>query len=94
MTGINDYKSLPKLQTALANARAVAKTLESDYGFTVHLLENLSRTDILDIFGKLRETLVETDNLLIDYAGHGWFDQQSGRGYWLPVGARNDRRSR
>jgi len=92
--GINDYTSLPKLQTALADARAVAKTLESDYGFTVHLLENLSRADILDIFDELRETLVETDNLLIYYAGHGWFDQQSGRGYWLPVGARNDRRSR
>ena len=65
MICINDYKSLPKLQTALADARAVAKTLESDYGFTVHLLENLSRADILDIFDELRETLVETDNLSI-----------------------------
>ena len=92
--GINDYKSLPKLQTALADARAVAQTLEAAYGFTVHLLENPSRADILDIFDQLRETLVETDNLLIYYAGHGWLDQQSGRGYWLPVGARNDRRSR
>ena len=92
--GINDYKSLPKLKTALADARAVAEMLKTQYGFTVHLLENPSRGDILDKFDELRETLVESDNLLIYYAGHGWLDEQSERGYWLPVDARNDRRSR
>jgi hypothetical protein len=92
--GIDDYKSLPKLKTAVADARAVARTLKNDYGYTVHLLENPTRDDIIDKFDELRATLVEEDNLLIYYAGHGWRDEQSGRGYWLPRNARTDRRSR
>jgi len=92
--GINDYKTLPALKTAVADARAVANTLKSKYGFDVQLLENPSRDTIIDAFDELRETLTEQDNLIIYYAGHGWLDQQSGRGYWLPVDARQDRRSR
>ncbi len=92
--GIDDYKSLPKLKTAIADARAVAETLKRDYGYTIHLLENPTRGDIIDIFDELRENLSEDDNLLIYYAGHGWLDKQSGRGYWLPIDARSDRRSR
>ena len=68
--------------------------LIDSYGFTVHLLENPTRADVIDKFDELRSTLVEDDNLLIYYAGHGWLDEQSGRGYWLPVNARTDRRSR
>lgn len=92
--GINDYIELPKLKTALIDARAVADVLRDDYGYKVHLLENPSRGDIIDKFDELRETLVENDNLLIYYAGHGWLDKQSGRGYWLPKDAQEVRRSR
>tara|TARA_A100001037_G_scaffold205000_1_gene183397 strand:+ start:1724 stop:2344 length:621 start_codon:yes stop_codon:yes gene_type:complete len=72
----------------------VAATLENEYGYTIHLMENPTRADIIDKLDELRETLVEADNLLIYYAGHGWLDEKSGRGYWMPVNARNDRRSR
>ncbi len=92
--GINDYKNLPPLKTAVEDARAVAETLRAKYGFRVQLLENPSRDDIIDAFDELREALTEQDNLIIYYAGHGWLDPQSGRGYWLPVDARQDRRSR
>ncbi|MEX2615100.1 MAG: caspase family protein [Alphaproteobacteria bacterium] len=92
--GINDYKALPKLKTALTDARAVAKVLREDYGYTVRLMENPERDDIIDEFDRLRDTLTEDDNLLIYYGGHGWLDRQSGRGYWLPADAEEDRRSR
>ncbi len=92
--GINDYEALPALKTAVADARAVAQTLKSKYGFEVTLLLNPSRDDIIDAFDSLRDELTEQDNLIIYYAGHGWLDEQSGRGYWLPVDARKDRRSR
>ena len=92
--GINDYRALPKLKTALADARAVAKVLREDYGYTVRLMENPERDDIIDEFDRLRDTLTEDDNLLIYYGGHGWLDRQSGRGYWLPANTEEDRRSR
>ncbi len=92
--GINDYETLPQLKTAVADARAVASTLKANYGFKVTLLTNPSRDDIIDAFDELRDRLTEDDNLIIYYAGHGWLDDQSGRGYWLPADARKDRRSR
>ena len=72
----------------------MAATLKNEYGYTIHLMENPTRADIIDKLDELRETLVEAGNLLIYYAGHGWLDEQSGRGYWMPVNARNDWRSR
>lgn len=92
--GINDYASLPKLNTAIDDAETVAKTLEDLYGYTVTRLTNPTRADIIDAFDELRDELSEEDNLLIYYAGHGWLDQQTGAGYWMPVNARTDRRSR
>ncbi len=92
--GINDYSDLPKLNTAVTDARTIAKTLTELYGYSVTTLENPSRADIIDAFDDLRDKLTEQDNLLIYYAGHGWLDQQTGRGYWLPVNAKSDRRSR
>ncbi len=92
--GIDDYKHLTKLKTAINDARAVAKVLEQDYSFRVTLLENPDRTDILDTLDKYRETLAFGDNLLIYYAGHGWLDEASDRCYWLPVNARANHRSR
>ncbi|MDA0664316.1 MAG: caspase family protein [Proteobacteria bacterium] len=91
--GIDDYKTLPKLQTALTDAREVARTLETNYGYKVRLLENATRSDIIDALDDFRERLDVEDNLLIYYAGHGWRDEQNGRGYWLPAGAQEDRRS-
>ena len=92
--GINDYQNLPDLKTALDDARAVAEILEVDYEFKVTLLENPSRDDIVDKFDELRETLGYQDNLLIYYAGHGWLDEDSNRGYWLPADAKPNRRTR
>lgn len=92
--GINDYKNLPKLNTAVRDAQTVAKTLQDLYAFNVTLLTDPSRADIVDALDEYRELLAEEDNLLIYYAGHGWLDQQTQAGYWLPVNAKPDRRSR
>lgn len=88
--GINDYKYLPKLQTAVNDAKALADVLEKNYGFNVKLLTNPNRTDIISYFSYLRRTMTSKDNLLIYYAGHGWLDKQAEEGYWLPVDATQD----
>ena len=85
--GIDEYKHLPKLETAVRDAKAVAQVLEKDYGFKVRLLVNPDRLGIIDAFDEYRESLGGKDNLLIYYAGHGWLDEDADRGYWLPADA-------
>jgi uncharacterized caspase-like protein len=62
------------------------------YGFTVTLLTNATRAEIISALDSLRMRLTEHDNLLIYYAGHGVLDTGEGRGYWLPVNAQQDSR--
>ena len=88
--GNNDYRNLPKLETAVADAEAVSETLKSRYGFEVRLLRNASRADILRALNDFRAELTEEDNLLIYYAGHGYVDRQSETGFWQPIDADKD----
>ena len=91
--GNADYQDLPKLHTAVVDAEAVAKILDEEYGFRVKVLTDVTREDMIDAFDILREELGENDNLLVYYAGHGWLDEASSRGYWQPVNAQINRRS-
>jgi hypothetical protein len=88
--GNNDYRNLPKLETAVGDAEAVAEVLRRKYGFEVQLMRNATRTDILRALNQYRAGLTEEDNLLVYYAGHGWLDRQSSTGFWQPVDADAD----
>ncbi len=72
--GNNDYQNLPKLETAVGDAEAVAQVLKQNYGFEVRLMRNATRADILRALNKYRADLTDDDNLLVYYAGHGWLD--------------------
>ncbi len=91
--GNNAYKKLPKLNIAVGDARAVAAVLERDYGFSVSLLTDANEEAVIGTLANLRRTLTPQDNLLIYYAGHGVYDEEAERGYWLPVDADADNRS-
>ena len=90
--GIDDYQNLRKLTTAAHDADAVAALLQSQYGFTAAELRNgeATRDNILRAFADLRRTLTESDSLLIYYAGHGHFDRETSKAYWLLVDADAD----
>ena len=88
--GINDYDDLPKLKTAVNDARGVAELLQNEYGFDVNLLLNATRGDIIDALAAFRGRLGPNDNLLIYYAGHGVLDEYANQGYWLPIDAKKD----
>ena len=91
--GNNNYRSVTPLQTAVADAKTVGDLLRSEYGFNVTLLLDATRNQMLDAFDELRRKLNENDNLLVYYAGHGFLDTDSDRGFWLPVDADVDRRA-
>jgi uncharacterized caspase-like protein len=85
--GNNEYRELRNLETAINDAEAVTVLLERKYGFSVQLLTNADRYQILSALNDLRKSLTEKDNLLIYYAGHGDLDEVNVRGHWLPVDA-------
>jgi uncharacterized caspase-like protein len=51
---------------------------------------NADREDIMNGFNEVRAQLTTEDNLLIYYAGHGDFDKNVNKAYWLPVDAQPD----
>lgn len=87
VVGNNNYRHLPRLRTATADAQAIASLLKDKYEFKVKVLINATRADILVAINSYRRTLTIHDNLLIYYAGHGWLDRDADQGYWLPVNA-------
>jgi hypothetical protein len=83
--GNDHYRQWVPLNTAIADAIAVASLLKNRYGFQVTLLKDATRKDILKALNELRKTLTERDQLLIYYAGHGFLEPSIDRGYWIPI---------
>ena len=88
--GNNVYARWPSLQTPEQDARGVADILSKKYGFKTKVLLNATRFDVLQALNDFRKTLTENDNFLVYYAGHGHWEQQIQRGYWVPVDSDTD----
>ena len=78
----------PRLLTARQDAEAVADILEAKYGFeTVRLLdEQATLKNVLAAFDALA-ACTELDAVLVYYAGHGYYDEALGEGFWIPYDA-------
>jgi hypothetical protein len=90
--GNNNYddpdKLWPSLKTAVSDAEAVADILKTDYGFAeINLLKNATRRDIVKAFNQLAKTAQENDSVLVYYAGHGYLNEDTKEGFWIPVDA-------
>jgi hypothetical protein len=88
--GNSRYQHLDSLPSAVADAKAVSTLLDQKYGFEVKALYDADRYAILSALNDLRNSLHESDNLIVYYAGHGELDEVNQRGYWLPVDADRD----
>ncbi len=92
--GINKYdpadgEGWHPLDTARADAEAVAGILAGEYGFQVRTLLDgeASRAAILNALDEL--ATAGTDGAdLVYFAGHGAFDEKLNEGYWIPADAR------
>ena len=90
--GINKYndKKIPDLETAVNDAREIARILKHKYGFKVITLFDHKATK-KSIYNALRDIAYnakENDSVLIYYAGHGDLDRQYDDGWWIPSDAR------
>ncbi len=90
--GINTYKDpgIPDLDNPIRDAESVYKSLTTNYTFepeNISILKNPKRNEIIRELDALRGRITEEDNLLIFYAGHGYWDEDAEIGYWLPSDA-------
>ena len=74
----------------LNDAQKLYNTLIAQYTFdseNVKFLRNVVRKEIIIALDELSEIVTPSDNLLIFYAGHGYWDDRKETGYWLPADA-------
>ncbi|MEM6803134.1 MAG: caspase family protein [Bacteroidota bacterium] len=93
LIGVNEYKYWNRLHNAVKDCDDLSGVLTAEYQFKntdVITLYNrqATRENILETFESLQDKVGPNDNLLIYYAGHGFYDPQSELGYWVPVNAR------
>lgn len=95
LIGVEDYadQRINNLDYPIRDVENLKRVLVDTYQFeknNVTILKNPKRSSVISAFQKLREKLTEKDNLLIFFAGHGYFDPDQDMGYWLPADAVKD----
>lgn len=90
LIGNKKYRYLTPLRTTIDDVTVIANLLRTQYGFNTKLLLNANRSQILDAFNQLQKTIEPEDNLIIYYAGHGHYDKQAEKAYWLSVDAQKN----
>jgi hypothetical protein len=78
----DQYDNWPDLVNPVDDARSIAKVLKEKYGFEIEIVEN---PNLDDVFNKLAEyghkKFKPQDQLMIFFAGHGYFDENFGEGF-------------
>ncbi|MCU0443782.1 MAG: caspase family protein [Microscillaceae bacterium] len=92
---VQDYKDtrIATLTHPYFDAQNLREVIVENYQFAkedTRLLKNPTRSDILRTLDSLTRKLTRQDNLLVFYAGHGYWDGGLETGYWLPADARKD----
>lgn len=92
LIGVEEYsdEEINNLDKPIDDALMLYNTLTQYYTFEeddVTVLKNPGRSDIIMALDALSNKVTDTDNLLIFYAGHGYWDDTKKLGYWLPADA-------
>ncbi len=88
--GNNDYQDLdiPSLDEPIKDATKLYNVLITKYTFekpNVIFLKNATYEQLIQAFDDLSNKITKNDNLLVFYAGHGWWNEAKNLGYWLPT---------
>ena len=90
--GIDNYKDpeIMDLDKPVSDAGLLYVILTTHYLFhpgNVTFLKDPTRAEIIKELDRLSTRLTRQDNLVIFYAGHGYWDEQKESGFWLPSDA-------
>ncbi len=93
--GANDYidEQVPDLAQPISDAAKLGLALTSRYTFDpqdVIFIKNPTREQIINELDRLTRKVTKNDNLLVFYAGHGYWDKETDFGYWLPVDSKSN----
>jgi len=93
--GINNYTDpmINQLDYCIRDAESFYNTLTSRYTFekeNVKFLKNATNSDIVSALDYFAKTVRPTDNFLIFYAGHGYWNNKSEIGFWIPSDAQKN----
>ena len=91
-----DDNAIKDLNKPEKDAASLTNVLRDYYTFNndnVTILRDPKRTEIITALDKLSKHVTDKDNLLIFYAGHGYWDASLEQGYWLPSDAQKDFRA-
>lgn len=89
LIGVSNYPDpeIMNLDQPELDAEKLYNTLTTNYTFekeNVTFLKSPTREEIISELDRLNRVITEDDNLLVFYAGHGYWDEQDEIGYWLP----------
>lgn len=79
------YQDLVDLETPRADALLVGETLQEHFNADVEYLFNATRAQMLRTLNRYRENLQPSDNFILYYAGHGFYDEELNVYYWQPI---------
>ena len=96
--GVNQYESdeIVDLSEPFQDAKSLKEVLLKNYEFSEEnaiVLEDPTRSELIDSLENLASAVKANDSLLIFYAGHGYWDESFKQGYWLPSDAKQKSKS-
>lgn len=101
LVGVSDYRfeggGIQDLTKPVLDAEGLQQILKEVYAFDstdIILLKNATKAEMIRALSFLADSIGESDNLLIYYAGHGVFDSYTQSGSWQLADAKpNDKYS-
>ncbi len=96
--GIDAYQHMGKLMNCVRDTKALIDILIAEYGFeegqVITLFNDFaSKENILEAFDQLSDKLTSEDNLVIYFAGHGYYKKNTKIGFLVPVDGKKGKNS-
>ncbi len=88
--GIDQYadKTIPSLENTASDVEAIGKLFADKLGYDeIRIVKNATRADIIRTLNALSLEMEANDSVVIYYAGHGYMNEKTGNGYWIPSDA-------
>jgi len=97
LIGVDKYndENINDLDQPIKDATELYSILSNNYTFdksNIIQISNPTKKELIKELDDLASKCTKYDNLLIFYAGHGYWDESFEQGYWLPSDAEKDMR--